>query len=84
MCSPQELKDTYLRLAADFDNFRKRSQGDLGRARDEATGAVLKVQPRCGSKAAIYRAGNAATRPMLVGVIVSAVMEPRARRPRGA
>mmetsp|Transcript_16832 Transcript_16832/g.40356 ORF Transcript_16832/g.40356 Transcript_16832/m.40356 type:complete len:325 (-) Transcript_16832:49-1023(-) len=40
--SAVELKDTYLRLAADFDNFRKRSAGDLGRATETATASVVK------------------------------------------
>jgi molecular chaperone GrpE (heat shock protein) len=38
----QELVDTYFRLAADFDNFRKRSETNLVQARDTATADIVK------------------------------------------
>ena len=38
----QELVDTYFRLAADFDNFRKRAEGNLVQAKDTATADIVK------------------------------------------
>jgi molecular chaperone GrpE len=40
--SAAELKDTYVRLAADFDNFRRRSATDLTNAKNMALTGVLK------------------------------------------
>ena len=37
-----ELKDIYIRLAADFENFRRRSATDLGNAKNMALTSVLK------------------------------------------
>jgi len=38
----RELVDTYFRLAADFDNFRRRAEVNLVQARDSATGDIVK------------------------------------------
>jgi len=40
--SAAELKDTYIRLAADFENFRRRSAVDLTNAKNAALTSVLK------------------------------------------
>lgn len=40
--SALELKDTYVRLAADFENFRRRSATDLDNAKNFAVSSVLK------------------------------------------
>uniref|UniRef100_A0A7S0WJE9 GrpE protein homolog n=1 Tax=Hemiselmis tepida TaxID=464990 RepID=A0A7S0WJE9_9CRYP len=40
--SAAELKDTYIRLAADFENFRRRSATDLTNAKNAALTSVLK------------------------------------------
>jgi len=40
--SAAELKDTYVRLAADFENFRRRSATDLTNAKNAALSSVLK------------------------------------------
>ena len=38
----RELVDTYFRLSADFDNFRRRAEVNLVQARDSATGDIVK------------------------------------------
>ncbi|EKX42356.1 GrpE nucleotide exchange factor, chloroplastic, partial [Guillardia theta CCMP2712] len=42
LASAVELKETYIRLAADFENYRKRTASDLVRANDMATVNVVK------------------------------------------